>query len=312
MPATVKYAPSMKKLPLFVHSSTDLGDKSTSGPTSIPREFLLRDLKEKRKFRLLSRKLTVFVTFMVVYLVVLLMDCNISGRLLLLKALMSKDSSCGVMSAGAVVRRIISKELIDTSRAASGMTFAGINSIGAFWDWFTNSFLDSVYTTANSDGLPRSSDEMYTIASHTKIVGGFHLIQKSYLEPTVNQTCFSAKGESTDSFGATNGTKASEAELLTLKMFQYSTNNDSVGGFQTYFLRSTTDGADELATVKLMQSYRWIDRQTSSVEITMPMYNSNLKIWSVVNLQIGFDLAGGVTPKSFIHVTNIEPYNLSG
>uniref|UniRef100_K3WKG5 Uncharacterized protein n=1 Tax=Globisporangium ultimum (strain ATCC 200006 / CBS 805.95 / DAOM BR144) TaxID=431595 RepID=K3WKG5_GLOUD len=347
MPTIVKYAPSMKKLPLFMRSSTNLNEKSTPESASIPREFLLRDLKEKRKFRLLSRKLTVFVTFMVVYLAVLLMDRNISGRkylgyvlmkqslgisflsLLLFKALMSVDSSCVVMAAGAVVRRIISKELIDSSHAASGMTFAGINSVGAFWDWFTNSFLDSVYTTTNSDGLPRSSDEMYTIASHTKIVGGFHLIQKrytsvntsssdhsndpcySYLEPTVNQTCFSAKGESTDSFGAANGTKASEAELLTLEMFQYSTNNDSVGGFQTYFLRSTTDGDAELVTVKLMRSYRWIDRQTSSVEITMPMYNSNLKIWSVVNLNIGFDLAGGVTPKSFIHVTNIEPYNLS-
>lgn len=227
------------------------------------------------------------------------------------------------------MRRIISKELIDTSHAASGITFAGINSIGTFWDWFANSFLVSVYATTNSDGLERSVEELYTIASHTKIVGGFHLIQEryasvntssadhtddpcySYLEPTVNQTCFSDKGESVDFFGVTNGTAASDTELLALEMFHYTTNNDSVGGFQTYFLRSSTEGAGELATVNLMRSYRWIDRQTKSVEITMPMYNSNLKIWSVVNLQVGFDLAGGVTPASFIHVTNIEPYNLS-
>lgn len=229
-----------------------------------------------------------------------------------------------------MVRRIISKELIETTRATSGVTFATIASIGNFWDWFTNSFLATVYSTTNSDGLDRSDDEMYTIASHTKIVGGFHIIQKryfavntstanprddpcnSYLIPTINQTCFSSKGESSDAFGATNGTAASAAQLRKLEMFNYSTNNDSVGGFQTYFLRSSISGGDaELATVDRMRSYRWIDRQTKSVEITMPLYNSNLKIWSVVNLQIAFDLAGGVTPNSFIHVTNLEPYNLT-
>lgn len=226
-----------------------------------------------------------------------------------------------------MVRQIISKELIETSQAASEIRFAAINSVGAFWDWFSNSFLVSVYATTNSDGLERSDDEMYTIASHTKIVGGFHLIQtryaavntstadptdnpcNSYLAPTVNQTCFSAASESTSSFGVANGTAADVAELLALEMFRYSTNNDSIGGFQTYFLRSSSSGTDELVTVSRMRSHRWIDQQTKLVEITMPMYNSNLKIWSIVNLKVTFNLAGGVTPKSFIHVANLEPYN---
>lgn len=332
----------MKKIPSFMRNSAPLGNTSAAvNPAAgVPRDFLLRDLKEKRKFRLLSRKLTVFVTFVMVYLAVLLLDRNISGRTCsrvschsIALARLSVDPKAHALSyflsLGSVVRRIISKELIETTRAASGVTFASISSIGTFWDWFANSFLVSVYATTNSDGLTRSADEMYTIASHTKIVGGFHIIQKryysvsmstakpsddpcnSYLVPTVNQTCFSAKGEATDAFGTTNGTAASVAQLRKLEMFTHTTNNDSVGGFQTYFLRSSSSGGDdEIATVNLMRLYRWLDRQTKSVEITMPLYNINLKIWSIVNLQIAFDLAGGVIPKSFIHVTNLEPYNL--
>lgn len=68
----------MPKIPAFM--------RGTAAPAEavrlagVPRDFLLRDLKEKRKFRLLSRKLTVFVTFVMVYLAVLLLDRNISGR----------------------------------------------------------------------------------------------------------------------------------------------------------------------------------------------------------------------------------------
>ncbi|TYZ60562.1 hypothetical protein PybrP1_006519 [[Pythium] brassicae (nom. inval.)] len=304
-----KYEPSMRKVPSFMRSSASAagGTAAPARPDGIPRDFLLRDLKEKRKFRLLARKLLVFVTFVTIYLAVLLLDRNISGR--------------------SVVRQIISKELIESSQAASGIRFAAIDSAGAFWDWFASSFLVSVYSTINSDGLERSDDELYTIAAHTKIVGGFHLIQtryaavntstaeptadpcSSYLAPTVNQTCFTSASESTVSFGVANGTAASAAELLRLEMFHYSMNNDSVGGFQSYFLRSSTSGAGELAVAARMRSHRWIDRQTKLVEITMPMYNSNLKIWSIVNLKVAFNLAGGVTPTSFIHVANLEPYN---
>lgn len=72
----------MKKIPTFMRNSAPLGNSSAALNSSagVPRDFLLRDLKEKRKFRLLSRKLTVFVTFVMVYLAVLLLDRNISGR----------------------------------------------------------------------------------------------------------------------------------------------------------------------------------------------------------------------------------------
>lgn len=46
----------------------------------IPRDFLVRDLREKRKLRLLARKLTAFVSFVIVYVLVLVLDRNISGR----------------------------------------------------------------------------------------------------------------------------------------------------------------------------------------------------------------------------------------
>lgn len=46
----------------------------------IPHEFLLRDLKEKREFRRLARKLTAFLAFLMFYLSVLLIDRDISRR----------------------------------------------------------------------------------------------------------------------------------------------------------------------------------------------------------------------------------------
>ncbi|KAJ0409148.1 hypothetical protein ATCC90586_004681 [Pythium insidiosum] len=300
--------PSMYRLSSYMHARTGL---QTSRPKriAVPQEFLVRDLKEKRKFRFLSRKLTVFVTFVVIYVAVLLLDRDISGR--------------------SVVRRIITKELLDSTRAASGITYSAINSISEFWDWFSNSFLEIVYSTTDSTGLPRSPDELYTIASHTTIVGGFHLSQRRYeavevnsesakgeqcystLLPTQGLTCFATESDSQEPFGSLNGTNTSATQLASLDMFRYTTSTHSTSGFQTFFLRSTTNGDAERERVKLMQSYRWIDRQTKSVEITMPLYNRNLKLWSIVNLQVDFDLAGGVTPNSFIHVTNLEPYDLT-
>ncbi|KAG1708179.1 hypothetical protein DVH05_024862 [Phytophthora capsici] len=67
----------MKALPSFAQSFIA---PPKPRPTGIPQTFLLRDLKEKRKFRLLSRKLFAFITFVSIYLTALLMDRNISGR----------------------------------------------------------------------------------------------------------------------------------------------------------------------------------------------------------------------------------------
>ncbi|TMW63298.1 hypothetical protein Poli38472_002239 [Pythium oligandrum] len=292
-----------------MRSSTGLPVASlVARPTAIPQDFLVRDLKEKRKFRLLSRKLTVFVTFVSIYVAVLLLDRNISGR--------------------SMVRSIISTEILQASRAASGLTFANINSIGSFWDWFANSFMEIVYSTTASDGGVRVSSELYTIASHTIIVGGFHLRQDRFasvntsspeakgtpcystLLSTQGPRCLTAASDSTDSFGYTDGTATSASELAALDMFRFTTN-DSISGYQTYFLRSQTNGTLERQRVVAMRKFRWIDRQTKLVEITMPLYNRNLKLWSIVHLTIDFDLAGGVQPTSFVHVTNLEPYDFS-
>lgn len=224
------------------------------------------------------------------------------------------------------MQHILEIEILDTSLAASGITFDGINSVGSFWDWFANSLLAVVYATTTSDGLPRSSQELYTLAAHTHIVGGFHLLQTRYKAvnssdtksvwekchsdwtPTLDTVCFSTTAQSTQSFGQTNGTNASSQELATLEMFTY---NASAGGFDTYFLRSSTSGVAERALVDQMRAYRWLDRQTQSVEITMPLYNLNLKLWSIVYLTVDFDLAGAVTPSSYIHVASIEPYDFN-
>ncbi|GAB9469359.1 hypothetical protein Gpo141_00006638, partial [Globisporangium polare] len=93
-------------------------------------------------------------------------------------------------------------------------------------------------------------------------------------------------------------------------MFRFSTSKDLVGGYQTLFLRSTTNRTDELAKLNKMQTYRWIDRNTKSVEITMSLYNFDLRLCSVVNYRVDFTLAGIVAPSSAIYVTNMEPYNM--
>lgn len=48
--------------------------------SDIPREFLLQDLKEKREFRRLARKLGAFLAFLMIYMSVLLIDRDISRR----------------------------------------------------------------------------------------------------------------------------------------------------------------------------------------------------------------------------------------
>lgn len=92
---TLKYAPPLRTAPSFLRASAGPNDATATARalTGVPREFLVRDLKEKRKFRLLSRKLTVFVTFVMVYLSVLLLDRSITGRtsLSLSRALLHLD-----------------------------------------------------------------------------------------------------------------------------------------------------------------------------------------------------------------------------
>lgn len=51
--------------------------------TEIPRVFLLQDLREKRQFRRLARKLTAFITLLLVYGIALLTDRDIAARTLL-------------------------------------------------------------------------------------------------------------------------------------------------------------------------------------------------------------------------------------
>lgn len=229
------------------------------------------------------------------------MDRNISGR--------------------SVVQNTVETELLLTPQGTSSVVYTSIASANDFWDWFINSFLSIMYT--GSDGV-----EPYTLASHTVILGGFHIWQtwfgalnfsdpenkasNCYSETPLLQAqmCFSNKQDSIEDFGVTNGSTASIAELQSLEMFSYSTDNDSdISGYQTFFLRSTTNGAEELAKANLMQQYAWIDRQTKEVAIVMALYNPTLRILSIVHLTIDFNLAGGVTPTSDVLVLNLEPYD---
>lgn len=232
------------------------------------------------------------------------------------------------MSAGSDLRQALSNELLDSSRAPSGIKFADIADTSKFWDWLSNSFVVAVYSNTDLNGLPRSEDELYSIASRSKIIGGFHVLQNRYsivdtsamaftespcfsgFTPTRDQLCISSNTDPTSPFGTTNGTEASDAELQTLDMFKHSTNDDLFSGYQTLFLRSSTNGTDELAKLNKMQTYRWIDRQTKSVEIIMSLYNFDLQLCSVVNYRVDFTLAGSIAPSSSIYVTNMEPYNM--
>lgn len=203
-----------------------------------------------------------------------------------------------------------------------------IDSTNELWDWLTNSFFVSVYATTDADGRPRSDDEMYAIASRSKIIGGFRILQQrsavidtsaftdarsnpcfSHFVPAQDQLCLSYGVDATAPFGSTNGTAANIAELEALEMFQYSTKYD-ISGYQTLFLRSATNGAAELAKLDQMRAHDWIDRLTKSIEIEMPLYNFDMRYCAVVQFRVKFTSAGGVVPTASFFVTNIEPYNL--
>ncbi|KAF1793129.1 Polycystin cation channel, PKD1/PKD2 [Phytophthora cactorum] len=261
----------MKALPSFVTSMVAMPKPR---PIGIPQTFLLRDLKEKRKFRLLSRKLLAFISFVSIYLTALLMDRNISGR--------------------SVVQNIVETELLMTPQGTSSIVFNDIASVNDFWDWGFHMW-QTRYAALNFSDPGNKGSSCYSDTL---------LLQ--------NKTCYSTKQESVEDFGATNGTNESLAELQSLEMFSYSTDNDSdISGFQTFFLRSTTNGADELAKANLMQQYRWVDRQTKEVVIVMALYNPSLRVLSIVHLTIDFNLAGGVTPSSDVLVLNLEPYDFN-
>jgi hypothetical protein len=314
---------AMKAVPSFMRSSS-IVVPARPRPAGIPQAFLLRDLKEKRKLRLLSRKLLAFITFVCIYLAALLMDRNISGRTCnVLHMQVGSIVLISCLSLGYVVQRIVETELLMTAQGSSSVVFNSIASASDFWEWFMNSFLTIMYS--GSGGI-----QAYTLASHTVILGGFHLVQTRYgalnfSDPVnkgsscysdtpvlQNRTCYSAKQESVEDFGVSNGSDASKAELRSLDMFSYSTDNESdISGFQTFFLRSKTNGAEEFARAELMHQYSWIDRQTKDVAITMALCNPNLRILSIVHLTIEFNLAGGVIPSSDILVLNLEPYDFN-
>lgn len=221
------------------------------------------------------------------------------------------------------MRNIVSNELLGPA-GESGIAFNDISSQEKLWEWLSDSLVATVYKSSTDDS---SDDSGYMIASHTVIVGGFHLLQTRYkslnfsdsdnkgsycyseLEPLQNHTCLSSSVESDEPFGYANGTIEDALELETLEMFNYSSSNDSQSGYQTYFLRSSTSGVDEYTKLTQMRAHNWLDEQTKHVAVTMPLFNYNLQLWSIVHLMVDFDLAGGVTPTSAILVVNLEPYN---
>lgn len=232
---------------------------------------------------------------------------------------------------GYTLGQTLTKELLTTSLAPSGVTFAsGIDDFASFWDWLSNALVPKVYTTTTSTGLSRTPDQLYMIGTRSKILGGFHIIQQRYLAINTsspehknnmcystisagkNLICYSTSGISTEPFGSlvSAGSSANETELQSLKMFQYSVNAEGVGGFQTYFLRSTTAGAAELARIERMRAYGWFDEQTQRIQITLPFYNIHLKMAGAVRMYVDSDLTGAITTSSTIHVMNTESYNL--
>lgn len=214
-------------------------------------------------------------------------------------------------------------------RGPDNLAFTDIHSADMVWDWLGDGLFPVLYNTTDESGDDLAEEELYTIAPQTVIVGGFHLLQTRYqalnfsdtnnkgsrcyseLAPLQNRTCFTTSDESEEPFGDSDGTNASLAELAQLDMFNFSIGNDSRSGYQTVFERSSTKGNDEWQRLELMQTHGWLDAQTKHVAITVPLYNYNLQLWSIVELAVDFDLAGGVTPSAKVLVVNLEPYNFN-
>lgn len=281
------------------HSSEIVKAEEIVDP-SLPKDFLVAELREKRHFRFLARKLGFFASYFVVYLMILALQRDVSSGYLLNQTV--HDS-------------------LTKSSSPTGVSFDDISNMGDYWDWIQGTFIPNVYAQTWYNGDLLDEDLQHTIGTQTKLNGGFRILQSRRVNG-VSSACYSTvfdnftktcvhdkNGESEEPFG--NPAARNTSDFDGLDMFNYSEHEDGTSGYQHRFGWSSTRGVDELALLQKMKTQRWIDHYTKSVSVDLTMYNNNLKLWLSSRLTITFDLAGGIRSSSQTRVINVEPYSRS-
>ena len=267
---------------------------------SLPVSFIIEELKEKRHFRLLARKLIFFISYFIVYLMILAMQRDVNS--------------------GFLMHETVHNEITRTF-TSDGVSFDEILTTQDYWDWLQGTLVPSVYKAKWYNGDDLEPEWEHTIGTHTKLVGGFRMLQTrrvnheaSICYDTVfddfTHTCLSnSNSEEDDRFG--NRTKIQQSILTKyLTMFDYSIDDEGIAGYQARFNWSTTRGVTERSILTEMYALRWIDHFTKTVTVDLTLYNNNLKLWSSVRLNVFFNLAGGVETRQTTTTMNVEPYNL--
>ena len=84
--------------------------------------------------------------------------------------------------------------------------------------------------------------------------------------------------------------------------------NEKIGGY-VFFV--PVDYSDQVAQGKVapLKEYRWIDERTQSVEVMFAVYNGNYQLFSIVQLNIQFELGGRVVKTITCSTIDLELYS---
>jgi hypothetical protein len=86
--------------------------------------------------------------------------------------------------------------------------------------------------------------------------------------------------------------------------------NSKIGGY-VFFVPVDYDDLVAQGKVEPLRNFRWIDERTQSVEVMFAVYNGNYQLFSIVQLNIKFELGGRVTKKITCSTIDLELYSNS-
>ena len=81
--------------------------------------------------------------------------------------------------------------------------------------------------------------------------------------------------------------------------------NNKIGGY-VFFVPVDYDDLVAQGKVEPLAQYRWIDERTQSVEVMFAVYNGNYQLFSIVQLNIQFELGGRVVKKVTCSTIDLE------
>lgn len=176
-----------------------------------------------------------------------------------------------------------------------------INSYADFWSWMIQGFVPLMYAQERGFAEGRDMDDPEVIAvsktlarhergyllQYNKIVGGIRIRQErgktqtcgslDILLPFYNQACV----------GNLEGSGYELApELATAK--------HTIDPQREFWIWANEDAQDVLDTMIQKEKDGWLDRETKKIEISIPVYNGNLGVYSIVYVNFFFSRGGHI------------------